>query len=183
MAPIRSVLRFILDRHTPYAAIVLDRYSTCVMGNAAADRLLELIVDPSLVTPHANHLRLAFHPLGARRSIVNWDEVARHLLARAERELAGPDDAKAAALLAELRDYAGPLPRTPPPLAGDLLLPIHIRRGNLELRLFSTIMTLGTPRDVTLQELRIETFFPADAASEDAWRTWCAAAPRTSATS
>ncbi len=171
MAPIRGMLRFILDRHAPYAAIVLDRYSTCVMGNAAADRLVAVLADPSLVTEHANHLRLAFHPLGARRFIVNWEEVGRHLLARAERELAGPDDREAAALLAELRGYFGPLPRTPASLAGDVLLPIHIRRGNLELRLFSTIMTLGTPRDVTLQELRIETFFPADAASEAAWRS------------
>ena len=65
---------------------------------------------------------------------------------------------------------AGASPRTAPPLAGDLLLPIHIRRGDLDLRLFSTIMTLGTPRDVTLQELRIETFFPADAASDATWR-------------
>ena len=77
MAPIRGMLRFILDRHAPYAAIVLDRYSTCVMGNAAADRLVDLVVDPSLVAPHANHLRLAFHPLGARRFIVNWDEVGQ----------------------------------------------------------------------------------------------------------
>jgi transcriptional regulator with XRE-family HTH domain len=174
MAPIRSMLRFILDRHTPYAAIVLDRYSTCLMGNAAADRLVALTVDPSIVTPAANHLRLAFHPLGARRSIVNWEQVGRHLLARAERELAGPGDPQAAALLAELRDYAGPQPRPAPPLAGDLLLPIHIRRGDVELRLFSAIMTLGTPRDVTLQELRIETFFPADAASDAAWRQLCA---------
>jgi transcriptional regulator with XRE-family HTH domain len=114
MAPIRGMLRFILDRHAPYAAIVLDRYSTCVMGNAAADRLVALTVDPSIVTPQANHLRLAFHPLGARRHIVNWDEVSRHLLARAERELAAPGDPQAAALLAELRGYAGPQPRTPP---------------------------------------------------------------------
>jgi transcriptional regulator with XRE-family HTH domain len=178
MAPIRSMLRFILDRHAPYAAIVLDRHSTCVIGNAAADRLVELIVDPSLITPHANHLRLAFHPLGARRFIVNWDEVARHLLARAERELAALDDRQAASLLAELRGYAGPLPRATPPLAGDLLLPIHIRRGDVELRLFSAIMTLGTPRDVTLQELRIETFFPADAASDAAWRSICDPAGR-----
>ena len=175
MAPIRSVLRFILDRHTPYPAIVLDRYSTCVMGNAAAERLVALTVDPALVSAHANHLRLAFHPLGARRYIVNWDEVGRHLLARAERELAGSGDPQAAALLAELRDYAGPLPRSAPTLAGDLLLPIHIRRDGLELRLFSAIMTLGTPRDVTLQELRIETFFAADAASDAAWRQLCAA--------
>ena len=114
MAPIRSMLRFILDRHAPYAAIVLDRYSTCVMGNAAADRLVALTVDASIVTANANHLRLAFHPLGARRFIVNWEEVGRHLLARAERELATPGDARAAALLTELRDCAGPLPRAAP---------------------------------------------------------------------
>jgi transcriptional regulator with XRE-family HTH domain len=170
MAPIRGMLRFILDRHAPYAAIVLDRYSTCVMGNAAADRLVNLVVDPSIAGPHANHLRLAFHPLGARRFIVNWDEVGSHLLARAERELSAPDDRRAAALLAELHGFFGPAARTPPSLAGDLLLPIHIRRGDVELRLFSAIMTLGTPRDVTLQELRIETFFPADDASDAAWR-------------
>ena len=170
MAPIRSMLRFILDRHAPYAAIVLDRYSTCVMGNAAADRLVALTVDASIVTANANHLRLAFHRLGARRFIVNWEEVARHLLARAERELATPGDARAAALLAELRDGAGPLPRAAPPLAGDLLLPIHIRRDGVELRLFSAIMTLGTPRDVTLQELRIETYVPMDERTESLLR-------------
>jgi transcriptional regulator with XRE-family HTH domain len=173
MAAIRGMLRFILDRHAPYAAIVLDRYSTCVMGNAAADRLVDLVVDPSLVGPHANHLRLAFHPLGARRFIVNWDEVGCHLLARAERELSTSDDRRAAALLAELRGYFRPVVRTATSLAGDVLLPIHIRRGDVELRLFSAIMTLGTPRDVTLQELRIETFFPADAASDATWRRLC----------
>jgi hypothetical protein len=98
------------------------------------------------------------------------------MLGRAEREL--PPAAaypRAAALLAELRGHAGAsgdrrVPRGAAALAADLLLPIHVRRDGLELRLFSTIMTLGTPRDVTLQELRIETFFPADEASERAWR-------------
>jgi transcriptional regulator with XRE-family HTH domain len=174
MAPIRGMLRFILDRHAPYAALVLDRHSTCVMSNAPADRLLALVVDPSIVTPNANHLRMAFHPLGARRFIVNWPEVGRHLLERAERELAAPGDPAAAALLDELRGYAGASPRTAPSLAGDLLLPIHIRRGDIELRLFSGIMTLGTPRDITLQELRVETFFPADAESDATWRRLCA---------
>jgi transcriptional regulator with XRE-family HTH domain len=172
MSHIRGVLQFILDRHKPYAAVVLDRYSTCLMGNGASERLLASVVDRSLITEHANHLRMAFHPLGARRFIVNWDEVARHLLGRAERELgsATGDDA-AMALLTELRGYAGDAVarRSAPLSAGDLLLPIHIRAGDLELRIFSTIMTLGTPNDVTLQELRIETFFPADEASERAW--------------
>jgi len=67
----------------------------------------------------------------------------------------------------------------PPPAAltaADLLLPVHIRRNGHELRMFSTIMTLGTAQDVTLQELRIETFFPADEASEHTWRALAAAA-------
>lgn len=171
MGHMRSVLQFILDRHRPYAAVVLDRYSNCLMGNGVSDRLLAAVVDPSLRTEHANHLRIVFHPLGARRSIVNWDEVSRHVLARAERELGqAKDDETATALLAELRGYAGPSPQQSSSLgAADLLLPIHIRLDGIELRLFSTIMTLGTPQDITLQELRVETFFPADTASEATW--------------
>jgi transcriptional regulator with XRE-family HTH domain len=174
MSHVRGVLQFILDRHKPYAAVVLDRYANCMMGNGASERLVAAVVDASLLTGHVNFLRIAFHPLGARRFIVNWDEVARHLLGRAERELGqDKDDALATALLAELRGYAGPSAHQRPSSAiraGDLLLPIHFRRDDLELRVFSTIMTLGTPQDVTLQELRIETFFPADAESEVAWR-------------
>jgi transcriptional regulator with XRE-family HTH domain len=174
MGHIRGVLQFILDRHKPYAAVVLDRYANCLMGNGVSEQLLAAVVDPSLMSEHANYLRMVFHPLGARRSIVNWDEVARHLLARAERELGdAKDDETAAALLTELRGYAGPSLRQRPPAslsAADLLLPIHIRKNDLDLRIFSTIMTLGSPQDVTLQELRIETFFPAAEASERTWR-------------
>ena len=81
------------------------------------------------------------------------------------------DDGTAKALLEELRGYAGPdLPRPAAAISpADLLMPIHFKLGEHELRMFSTIMTLGTPQDVTLQELRIETFFPADIASETVW--------------
>jgi transcriptional regulator with XRE-family HTH domain len=175
MRHIRGVLQFILDRHKPYAAVVLDRYANCVMGNGASERVVAAMVDPSLLTDHMNLLRIVFHPLGARRFIVNWDEVAHHLLGRVERELGqAKDDDIAAALLAELRGYAGPSVherRSAAVTPGDLLLPIHFRKGDLELRLFSTIMTLGTPQDVTLQELRIETLFPADHESERSWMT------------
>lgn len=174
MAHIRGVLEFILERHKPYAAVVLDRYANCLMGNGASKQLLANVVDPSLLTGHVNHLRIVFHPLGIRRFIVNWSEVAGVLLGRAERELASAaDDEAAVTLLKELRGYAGDTVsrRLSTSLnLNDLLLPIHIRTNDLELRLFSTIMTLGTPRDVTLQELQIETFFPADDASERAWR-------------
>jgi hypothetical protein len=114
------------------------------------------------------------NPLGARRFIVNWEEVGEHLLGRAEREFGqAKDDDEAAALLAELRRYAGPLATHRPSARlnpGELLLPIHIRTDEFELRLFSTIMTLGTPQDVTLQDLRIETFFPAEPESEAVWQ-------------
>jgi transcriptional regulator with XRE-family HTH domain len=173
MAHIRGVLEFILERHKPYGAVVLDRYSNCIMGNGVSDRLIAAIVDPSLLGESVNYLRITFHPLGARRWIVNWDDVSRHLLSRAERELSPIEhDQTATAILEEIRGYMAPSIGRPSarPSASDLLLPIHIRKGDLELRLFSTIMTLGTPQDVTLQELRIETFFPADEASERIWK-------------
>lgn len=159
MTHIRGVLAFILERHKPYGAVVLDRYSNCLMANSAASQLIAAVVDPALLAEHMNLLRVTFHPLGARRWIVNWDEVSRHLLGRAEREM-GSVDAGAPALRS-----------SPCPGAADLLLPIHIEKDDLELRLFSTVMTLRTPQDVTLQELRIETFFPADDASERVWRS------------
>ena len=172
MSHVRGVLQFLLDRHEPYAAIVLDRYANCLMGNRASARMLGALVDASLITAHANHLRLVFHPRGARRWVVNCDEVARHLYERAERDLSESADETGAALLAELRGYGVP-PLSAAPngrlRSADLLLPIHIRKDDLELRVFSTIMTLGTPRDITLQERRLETFFPADRASEEVW--------------
>ena len=172
MAQVRHVLQFILDRHMPYGALVLDRFSTRLMSNAAADRLLAAVVDPSLLTPDANILRVVFHPQGVRRFIVNWPDVARVLLDRADRELTTATDEAAVALLREIREYTNDVPKAPSRRlqSDDVLLPVHIRMGTMELRLFSTIMTIGTPQDITLQELRIETFFPADAESEASWR-------------
>jgi len=172
MAQVRHVLQFILDRHMPYGALVLDRFSNCLMGNEASAKLLARAADASLLTPNANMLRVVFHPKGVRRAIVNWPDVARVLLDRAERELSSAQDATAAPLLAEIRGYAGdvPKPASRRLQSDDVLLPIHLRTDDTELRIFSTIMTIGTPQDITLQELRIETFFPADEPSEVAWR-------------
>jgi transcriptional regulator with XRE-family HTH domain len=175
MSKVRSVLQFILDRHAPYAAVVLDRHSNCLMGNQAAGQVMARLVEPHLMPAGANMLRAVFHPEGMRRWIVNWEEVGGHLMDRAERDLShDAADPIGAQLLQELRGYGGipqPADRAPRVRPGDLLLPVHLRRDDLELRLFSTIMTLGTPHDVTLQELRIETLFPADEASERQWRS------------
>jgi transcriptional regulator with XRE-family HTH domain len=172
MAQVRHVLEFILERHMPYGALVLDRFSNCVMGNAASAKLMSAVADPSLLTANANMLRAVFHPQGARRFIVNWGEVGRVLFDRAERELTMANDEAATTLLQELRGYADDLPKGAARRlqSADVLLPVHIRKDGIELKLFSTIMTIGTPQDVTLQELRIETFFPADDASEKTWR-------------
>jgi transcriptional regulator with XRE-family HTH domain len=172
MAQVRQVLQFILDRHEPYGAIVLDRLSTVLMGNAAALKLMSQVADASLLAPPANMLRAVFHPQGVRRFIVNWPDVSRVLLDRAERELVSADDADAAGLLKEIRGYASDMakPAQSRLQPADVLLPVHIKKDGLDLRLFSTIMTIGTPQDITLQELRIETFFPADESTEQTWR-------------
>jgi len=140
MRHVRGVLRFILDRHEPYAAVALDRYSNLLMSNEGATRLFGGLVDPSLLTDVPNVLRMVFHPLGARRFIVNCDEVSHHLLARAERELGEfKHDERAAALLTELRGYAGNLDaRAAPAPSLQLLLPVHIKAPALEVRMFST---------------------------------------------
>ncbi len=173
MAHMRGVLQFILDRHLPYAAIAVDRHWNLLLGNHAASQFFAPLVSPALSAWNHNVLRGTFHPEGTRRSIVNWPEVEHNLLSRAELELSSADDPVGSALLAEIRSYAGAstvVDSHSAPRPGDLLLPIHIRLGDLDLRLFTTIMTLGTPQDITLQELRIETFFPADQESERCWQ-------------
>jgi transcriptional regulator with XRE-family HTH domain len=185
MAHMRGMLQFILDRHLPYAAVALDRHSNLLLSNRAASQFFPTLVSPTLNARNNNILRGAFHPEGSRRWIVNWPDVERHLLSRAELDLGSAEDPVGAALLAELRSYASVSAAAdshPAPRPGDLLLPIHIRMGDLDLRMFSTIMTLCTPHDVTLQELRIETFFPADQESERCWQHnfgECAAPPLT----
>jgi len=173
MAHMRGMLQFILDRHLPYAAIALDRHSNLLLSNQAASQFFPTLISPALSAATNNVLRITFHPEGSRRWIVNWPEVERHLLSRAELDLGSTEDAVGAALLAEIRSYASALAATDShtaPRHRDLLLPLHIRMGEIDLRLFSTVMTLCTPHDVTLQELRIETFFPADQESERCWQ-------------
>src|SRR5215467_4988372 len=114
MSHLRGVLQYLLERHEPYAAIVLDRYSNCLMGNRASACMVAALVDDSLIGEHANHLRLVFHPLGARRWIVNWEDVARSLLGRAQRDFGQSAwDEAGLALLAELRGYVPDLSTRP----------------------------------------------------------------------
>src|SRR5918994_4198629 len=99
MRHVRGLLQFILDRHEPYGSVVIDRYWNIIMSNTAASRSLPAFSDPALWTSQpVNLLRLMFHPRGVRQFVVNWEEVSRHLMLRAHRELAGPGEDDQAAM-------------------------------------------------------------------------------------
>jgi len=167
MVDARHAVEFILDKQEPYPAIVVDRHWNLLLANPATHRFLALFLPGPPAGP-VNVMRLIFDPQGVRPFVENWEEVARHLVERVHREAAGPPDETTRALLQELLGYPGvpsdwrtpQLDRVPAPL-----LSIVYRKGDLRLSVFSTITTFGTPQDVTLQELRIECFFPADEAT------------------
>jgi hypothetical protein len=141
--------------------------------NEGARRMLGFFVDPAAVDPEVlgNALLAVFHPGGLRQFVVGWDALASVLVARLHRETLGPGGDETRALLDRLLSCPGvPRKLAQPDLAADLdvVIPVHLRKGDLDIRLFTTITSLGTPLDVTAQEIRIESYFPADDATE-AW--------------
>jgi len=174
MVKVRKVLDYILHGSEPNPTFVLDRYQDIASSNLGMDRFLRFYLGepPAWHRNRPNYVRLVFHPEGLRRFIVNWDEMARALLNRLYRE-AGPlgPDARMRALLEELLAYPGIPSRWATPdlhAAPSVVIPMHITKDGRELRLFSTVTTVGAPRDITAQELRIECFIPVDDASERA---------------
>ncbi|MDX1691570.1 MAG: helix-turn-helix transcriptional regulator [Acidimicrobiia bacterium] len=172
MAPVRDALQIVVDGAEPNPAFIVDRLWTLRMTNAAARRLLPMLVDPASAAPVAgdppNLLRLSLHPDGLRDAIVNFEQAAGAIVERVTREVsADPTDRALADLLDEVTAYPG-VPSAGGEGDGGLVVPVHYRTDDLDLRLFTTIAVVGTPRDVTLDELRIEWLLPADEASRDA---------------
>lgn len=118
-------------------------------------------------------MRLTYHPRGLRSWIVNWEETASAYIQWLHRDLLRTGDAKTAQLLDELLSYPG-VPRKWLELDLDAstapFLAMEFRKGRTRMRFFTTIASFGTPYDVTLHELRLECFFPADAATDKALR-------------
>ncbi|HEY0062860.1 MAG TPA: helix-turn-helix transcriptional regulator [Telluria sp.] len=172
LGPVRMALDFMLAQQAPYPALVVDRLWNLRMCNAPAAGLFCWLLDLPPGTPIAldgslNVLRLMLDPNGVRPYLSNWREVAADLLHWIAREALGDGPgSQASALLAELTRLAGTLEANEERAALPFL-PVSISKNDVALQLFTTISTLGTPRDVTLHELRIETFFPADAATAD----------------
>lgn len=165
--PVREAVEFLLRRHEPNPALVLDRRWGLVDANTAAVRLIETFGGRDAMTVAAgNAMRLLVHPDGLRRSIVNFDDVGGHLADRIAREAASyPDDPELAELAEELVELIGPIYRTDPDVALPLVVASHLRTGDTELHLMSMLATVGAALDVTLSELVVELFFPADAVS------------------
>lgn len=168
MAPIRTAVRQLLTSHEPYPAVVVDRMWNLIDANSSISLLTDL-VDPALLAPPANVIRASLHPSGLAPHIANIGEWRGHLLQRMRRIVEITGDAEIAELYQEVRDYPcdQPVPQVELPGPGEIIVPLRLRHGDLELRFFCTIATFGTPLDVTLSELAIESFFPADPQTAD----------------
>jgi transcriptional regulator with XRE-family HTH domain len=179
MISICKAIDFILHQQEPYPAIIIDRYWNLLLSNKGATRLLSIFIDPDKLQNHfwidgkINLMRITFDPQGLRPFIANWEEVAGHLLQRVHREANSSVESEQSALLFdELIRYpdVSELWNTSSRSAQNtLLLIMHLKRNDLNLQFFSTISTLGTPYDITLQEIRIECLFPADEETEQNW--------------
>jgi transcriptional regulator with XRE-family HTH domain len=162
LARIRDALGHVLAGHEPYPAIAVDRGWNLVMSNSALDPLLDGVA-PALLVPPVNCMRLALHPEGLAPRILNLGDWRGHLLHRLTRELQLTGDPQLQVLLDELRDYPGPVSPDAPE-AGAIMVQLRLAApdGDGELAFFSTITTFGTAADVTVSELSVEAFFPAD---------------------
>lgn len=167
MSPAREAIAFLLRRHEPYPAVVLDRQWGLVDANPAAVGMIAAMGgDQALAVADGNAMRLLVHPDGLRRSIVNWEEVGGHLADRITREAASyPDDTVLQDLASEMLDLIGPVPRTGPDAALPLVVESHMRSGDVEVATLSMLASVGGALDVTLSELVVELFYPADPAS------------------
>lgn len=171
----REVIERVLAGHEPYPALAIDRHWNLAAANRAVPPLLAGVA-PELLEPPVNVLRVSLHPEGLAPRIANLPDWREHLLTRLDHEAALSADATLEALLAELRGYPVPAaaPRTarnqPPPGIAGVAVPFQLETDRGLLSFISTTMVFGTPVDVTLAELAIEAFFPADALTAEALR-------------
>lgn len=160
----REAVQRILDGHMPYPALAVDRHWNLIAHNQMIPALLEGVA-PTLLAPPSNVLRLSLHPEGLAGRIVNLGEWKRHLLERLAQQVAASADPELAALREELKAYPAPAPKQRPEEAGGIVVPFELATPAGTLSFFSTTTVFGTPVEVTLSEIAIEAFFPADEAT------------------
>jgi transcriptional regulator with XRE-family HTH domain len=172
MTPVRDAIDRVLRGHEPYPAVVVDRHWGLVAANRSVP-LLTAGVSEHLLEPPVNVLRVSLHPEGVAPRIVNLPEWRAHLLDRLGREAVTSGDPALSALHEELAGYQRDEPGHVPDLAaGGIAVPLRLRSGDAELVFISTATTFGTAVDITVSELSIEAFFPADDATSEFVRSW-----------
>jgi transcriptional regulator with XRE-family HTH domain len=169
MEPVREAIDLVLKAHDPYAAAVVDRAWNLVAANDGIG-LLTKGAAPELLEPPANALRIALHPDGMAPRILNLGEWRAHLLARLARQAAVTGDEDLTALYEELSAYPGPPADDSAGADLGIFVPLRLRAGNGELAFLSTVTTFGTAVDITVAELSIEAFLPADEHTAEAVR-------------
>lgn len=172
LAAAREAVELVLRGHEPYPALAVDRHWNIVAANGA---LAPLVGDasPALLAAPVNALRLSLHPEGVAPRILNWHAWRTHLLTRLQRQIDASADPALVALHDELAAYPAP-PGTRPaaaePIPHHIAVPLQVRTALGDLSFYSTTTVFGTPVDITLSELAIEAFFPADPATAAALR-------------
>lgn len=172
LAAAREAVRQVLAGHEPYPALAVDRHWDIVETNAAVPLLLEGVAPDLLAQQPPNALRLTLHPDGMASRVANLGEWRAHLLARLRRQAQVTGDVELMRLHRELRAYPcdQPEPVVELPGAATVAVPLRFRAGDRVLSFISMTAVFGTPLDVTLSELAIEAFYPADAETMEALR-------------
>jgi transcriptional regulator with XRE-family HTH domain len=169
LGPVRAALDAILAQQEPYPAVVMNRRWDILKTNDAAQRFFTHLIGAATSEP-ANVIRMIFDPEGLRPYVANWEAVAEELIHRVQREAVGgvKDDATAKLLETALAYPGVPARFRRPSLEVSLLpvIPVRFQKDGDTFAYFSTVTTLGTPQDITLQEVRIECFVPADKDTE-----------------
>ena len=173
LAQVERALGYVLTQQEPFPAFVVDRHWNLMRANDGASRLVEFMLGTVPQGP-VNLADALLSPAAMRPFVVNWEEVALHFVRGVQAEAVADGSPASSALLARLLSYdglsalarSGAVEGEPQPL-----LPIHLRKPGVSLHLFTTIATLGTPQDITVQEIRIESFFPMDEATAEFFRS------------
>lgn len=176
---VKQALDFMLAQQAPFPALVVDRLWNLVMTNGPAADMMKWLLDmpegQQIPREGVNVLKLMLDPSGVRKYLCNWEDVCADLLHWIQREaMSDGPGSEAAHLLKELTAFPGIKEATQTPNLDTRALPflaVRIRKENVELNLFTTITTMGTPHDVTVHELRLESFFPADEATAEWFRS------------
>jgi len=169
LGAVQEAIAIVLEGHEPYPALAIDRHWTLLAANRTTMQLLG-DVDPALMQPPVNVLRVSLHPGGIAPRIANLATWRAHLLERLRRQIDVSADPVLIKLLRELRGY--PVPDESPAARdyGGVIVPLELRAGDDVLSFFSTTTVFGTPVEITVSELAIESFFPASSETAAALR-------------